>query len=80
MNGLFLRDLGERVGTTFLQALIPVVTLVASGAADIDWRAQLLLVGGPTALSLIKGLLAKLGGDPDSASLTVGVVSKETGR
>ena len=76
MRFLFLKDLAERVVATFLATLIPVVTANATDLIHVDWRAQLLLVGGPTALTLLKGLLAKLTGDPESASFSVGATIK----
>jgi hypothetical protein len=66
---VFLKDLFERVGSTFLVALIAVVTANVTDLVHVDWRAQLVLIGGPAVLSLLKGLLAKLSGDPNSASL-----------
>lgn len=67
----FVKDLTERVAATFLVVLVPL--LGADGAnvvAGLDWGKTLLIAGSAALLSLLKGLLAKLKGDPDSASLT----------
>lgn len=67
----FWIDLAERVGSTFLGALLGVLTLV--GATPVDWtdaKAVWAVLGVPTVVSLIKGLLANLG-DPESGASLV---------
>ncbi len=71
-NKQYFRDLGERVGSTALYGTITVITMdnVLEGP-DFDtvlWPVLVL----PTALSLLKGLLANMtGSGPEpSASLT----------
>lgn len=64
----FWVDLTERVGATFLGALLTVLTV--TGSTPIDWNdAQVVwtILGVPTAVSLIKGLLANLA-DPESGA------------
>lgn len=66
----FWSDLAERVGSTFLQALLGV--LVATNTPALDWsdyRAVWVLLGIPTAASLIKGLLANMAQPESGASL-----------
>lgn len=73
----YVQDLIERVVATFLQAAIAgALTVLAAdtdGMLDLDTARAAALVAalaGLTALlSLIKGLLARYVGDPDSASL-----------
>ena len=59
-------DLAERVGSTFIQALIGC--LVLTGATPVDWsdgKAVWAVLGVPTLLALLKGLLANMV-NPDS--------------
>ena len=67
-------DTGERVGTTALYGLATMITADATGTVSGDAQQWWLIVGVPTALSLIKCLLINLRGEGDSASL-VGVTS-----
>lgn len=68
-NKKFWVDLGERVGATFVGALIAVFSADQSGTivgnADQWW----LLVGLPTLLSALKGLAANLAAPETGASL-----------
>jgi len=69
--GTYGRDLLERVVTTFLQSFIAgvVITQPLNGSM---WYAA--LTGGVGAvLALLKGLLARLRGDTNSASLAKSV-------
>lgn len=66
----FWFDLGERVGATFLGALLGAITLV--NATPVDWgdpAALWAVLGVPTAVALIKGLLANLAHPESGASL-----------
>lgn len=63
----FWADLGERVGTTFLYGLVTLISMdnVLEGP---DWNTTLWpILVVPTALSLIKGLLANMK-DPESGA------------
>lgn len=63
----FWADLGERVGTTFLYGLVTLISMdnVLEGP---DWNTTLWpIVALPTALSLLKGLLANMK-DPESGA------------
>ena len=65
----YWKDLGERVGATFLGALLATATLTGTTAVDwTDAQAIWAVLGVPTAVSLIKGLLVNLPGDEPSAS------------
>ena len=62
----FWADLGERVGSTFLGALIPAA-VAAGNLAALDWVNALELAGSAAGISLLKGLLANLK-DPESGA------------
>lgn len=64
----FFVDLGERVGATFLGALLTVFT--ATETTPLDWtdgQAVWTLLGVPVLFALIKGLLANIK-DPESGA------------
>jgi ABC-type amino acid transport system permease subunit len=66
----FWVDLGERVGATFLGALAALITL--SETTAVAWTDPAYLwpvLGLPTAISLVKGLLANLAAPGSGASL-----------
>ena len=66
----YWRDLGERVGSTFIGALLTAFTV--TGTTQVDWSdsgAVWALLGVPTLVSLLKGLLVNLSGDEPSASV-----------
>lgn len=73
-GGRFWADLAERTGATFVGALIAMLTADGSGAVSGSPEQWWLLVGLPTLLSLLKGLLRNLQGPEPTASL-VGVTS-----
>lgn len=71
----FWADLAERVGSTLVGALLGVFTL--TGTTPIDWsdgKVVWTILGVPTVVSLLKGLLSNLPGDLPSSSV-VGVTS-----
>lgn len=68
-SGEFFADLAERVVATFLGALLAVVTLTSQ--TPIDWsdgQVVWTVLGVPTLVSLIKGLLANLANADSGAS------------
>lgn len=72
MTARFIRDLVERVGSTYVQAFLGL--LLASGFAvdgvvDLSLVVKAAVAALPAALSLVKGLLARSVGDRESASL-----------
>ena len=72
MTDRYLRDLAERVASTYFQALIGL--LIASGfgvdgVLDLSLVVKAAIAALPAALSLLKGLLARSVGDRESASL-----------
>lgn len=63
-------DLGERVGATFVGALLGAFTL--TGTTPVDWsdeKAMWAILGVPTIVALLKGLLVNLKGSEPSASI-----------
>jgi len=72
MTKRYLRDLAERVLSTYAQAFIGL--LLASGfgvdgVLDLSSLRKAAIAAIPAALSLAKGLLARTVGDEESASL-----------
>lgn len=65
----FWRDLGERVATTAVYGLIVMLTADASGAISGDPQQWWLIVGLPTVLALLKGVLAGIKDPETGASL-----------
>lgn len=66
----FWRDFGERVGSTFLGALLACITL--TGTTPVDWTdaaAVWAVLGVPTATAVIKALLANMANPETGASL-----------
>lgn len=68
-SGAYWGDLGERVGTTAIYGVITMLTANASGAVSGSAQQWWVVVGLPTALSLLKSLATNLGGTEPSASL-----------
>jgi hypothetical protein len=63
-------DLAERVVSTFIQALLGC--LVLTGATPVDWsdgKAIWAVLGVPTAVALLKGLLANMADGESGPSL-----------
>jgi hypothetical protein len=72
MSKRFVRDLAERVSSTYLQAFLGL--LLASGfgvdgVLDLSIAVKAAVAAIPAALSVLKGLLARGVGDKESASL-----------
>lgn len=63
----YAKDLAERVTATFVQAFLGAVTVTEF--SDSSMWAAAAVAGVSAAISLIKGLLARHTGLPDSASL-----------
>jgi hypothetical protein len=61
-------DLGERVASTFLGALIPAA-IAAGNLASLDWVNAVELAGSAAGISLLKGLLANLADAESGPSL-----------
>lgn len=64
MTTKYLVDLAERVALTFAEAFLAVFTLT-----DVSTLKSAAVAGGAAVLSLLKGVVAKLKGDKESASL-----------
>lgn len=61
-------DLGERVGASAVGGALTMIAADSSGIADYSTRAWWVIVGIPSATSLLKGLLVNLGGSQPTAS------------
>lgn len=60
-NRAYWSDLAERVGETFLGALL--TTSILTGATSVDWsdeKAVWAVLGAPTGFKLVTGLMANL--------------------
>lgn len=68
-SGTFWADLAERVGSTAIYGLIAVLTGDASGAVPNEPKVWWVVVGLPTVLSLLKGILANLKNPESGPSL-----------
>lgn len=69
-NRKYWTDLGERVGSTFVGALFGAFTV--TGTTPVDWsdeKVMWAILGVPTVVSLLKGLLVNLGGSEPTASV-----------
>lgn len=67
----FVVDLAERVVATFIGALLTVLTV--TGSTPVNWSDGAVvwtILGVPTVVALLKGLLANLG-DPESGASLV---------
>ena len=78
MTARFLRDLVERVISTYVQTFLGL--LLASGFAvdgvvDLSLVVKAAVAALPAALSLVKGLVARSVGDKESASLASPVIA-----
>lgn len=62
-------DLAERVGATVIGALLAVVAGSTSGAIPNDPAVWWTVVGVPTVVSLLKGLLANMANSESGPSL-----------
>jgi len=60
-------DLGERVGASAVGGLLTMLGLTS--LTDLTWVYVWVVVGVPTATSLLKGLLVNLGGSAPTASI-----------
>ena len=68
-SSTFWADLAERVGSTAIYGLIAVLTGDATGAVSNEPKVWWAVVGLPTVLSLLKGLLANMANPESGPSL-----------
>lgn len=69
-SSAFWTDLGERVGATFVGALLALITTASTTPVQWDNPAYFWpILGVPTLVSLLKGLLANLSNPVSGASL-----------
>jgi hypothetical protein len=69
MNATYIKDLVERVGTTFLAGSLGAWGLDLTSITDLGWKAWLTAGVGAGIVSALKGFLAKAVGSNTSASL-----------
>jgi hypothetical protein len=69
MNKEYALDLLERVVVTFLQAVLAVVAVDGTDITSLSVWEGAALAGAAAVLSLLKGILARYVGAPDSAAL-----------
>lgn len=62
-------DLGERTASAAIGGVLTMITADASGAISGSTEQWWLIVGVPSAVSLLKGLLVNLGGTEPTASV-----------
>ena len=76
----FWADLGERAITTAVYGVIAMLTADASGAISGNPRQWWVVVGLPTALAVLKAILANAGGKSGEPSASaIGVTSTRDG-
>lgn len=63
----FLEDMAERAAVTGAQVLL--ASLGSSTLFDADWRFVASTTGGAVLASVLKSIIARRTGDPESASL-----------
>ena len=69
MTKKYARDLLERVLSTFAAAVLAIVAVNGADLTNLGLWKGAALAGAAAVLSLLKGLLAKKSGDPESAGL-----------
>lgn len=70
---MFGKDLLERVASSFVFGAAGAWGLNVTDVVNAGWKAWLLAGAGAGVLSVVKGLIAKTVGSPNSASLLPGV-------
>lgn len=66
----YLIDLSERATSSFAGGFLSVIGLDAVNILSLDWKAGLGIGGGAALVSVLKSVVAKFRGNPDSASLS----------
>lgn len=72
----YVKDLIERVVTTFVAGFLGAVSLDLTSITNLGWKAWLIAGAGAGVVSVLKGLVAKFVGSQTTASLvpSLGVV------
>jgi hypothetical protein len=73
----YLRDLAERVGSTFVETFAAVLAASWTGAIPSDWRGWLTAAFFGAAAATLKGLAAKGAGDSATASLLPSLMTRK---
>lgn len=74
----YLRDLVERVGSTFVETFVGVLAASWTGAIPSDWRGWLTAAALAAAAATVKGVLAKGVGDSATASMLPSLVTRKS--
>lgn len=73
----YLRDLAERVGSTFVETFAGTLVASWTGVIPSDWRGWLTAALLSSAAATIKGLLAKGSGDSSTASVLPSLMTRK---
>lgn len=73
----YVRDLAERVGSTFVAGFIAAILANWTGAIPSDWKAWLATGALAGAVSALKGLLARFSGDSSTASVLPSLMTRK---
>lgn len=72
LSGTFVKDLAERAATTYVESFVGLLlasNVFLNGSINVKAVGAAAVAALPAALSVVKSLVAKHLGDPDSASL-----------
>lgn len=75
----YLKDLVERVGSTFVETFVGVLLASWTGAIPADWRGWLTASAVAALAATLKGLVAKGVGDSATPSLVPTLFSRKKG-
>lgn len=75
--GAFLRDLAERVGSTFVETFVAVLVASWTGVIPSDWRGWLTAAAFSAAAATLKGVVATRAGDSATASLLPSLMTRK---
>ncbi|OLE27963.1 MAG: hypothetical protein AUG44_08725 [Actinobacteria bacterium 13_1_20CM_3_71_11] len=73
---VYVKDLLERVMTSFIAGFVGAVGLDVTSITDLGWKAWLIAGAGAGIVSVVKGVLAKGVGDSQSASMAPSIENR----
>ena len=74
---VYAKDLAERIGSTFVAGFVAALVANWTGAIPSDWKAWLATGAIAGAVSALKGVVAKLSGDPSTASVLPSLMTRK---